>query len=600
MAWTALKEATELFAAESSMGKISRLAIEIVDATQSRLLRAFKPNNRASNELAYDVCLLASSLADLRPTSKDSDLNPENNLAKLSPIQLKALQITLQEIKVFAQRRADEAIWKLYLSAKSDSGKIKGFSGRLREALDVLMKVQSNIATLEAIKQKDPQAKIQDGSRTNLAAVPLLTRSSGLPSPTSTSCDGSVGQPASIADASNKNVSLKVETLDDLRLVLSTTRGVNALLELEEGPVVAQAVDLLQLEIRSARLDMNLSGYPKKCATCLEALVNKHRTLPTSLFVNDVTKEGTRPCNWGGYSVCAHLGLLKVPSEDRTKDIWKGTQGTQAVCLKVLRLHIQGRQRKEDKLVKAFHKEALLWTRLSHPNLLPLIGVNTTLFPQGFCLVSPWMTNGDIIGFLESNPDHDRLVAILEISAAMAYLHECEIVHGDIKGANVLVNEAGQCLLADFGLAITVAESTPLVKSSTSEMKGSIRWMAPELFRSSNGVCSATTEGGKERINKFPRDLYAFACTVLEVIIGKPPFAELTDPTVMYEVMVNNVRPPRPPSEIFWCPDNVWALVQRCWAERPQDRPKASEVHEILSKLASLRDSGDRWEDGHL
>ncbi|KAJ8085104.1 serine/threonine protein kinase, AGC [Marasmius tenuissimus] len=283
-------------------------------------------------------------------------------------------------------------------------------------------------------------------------------------------------------------------------------------------------------EIRSARLD---PGYLKECATCLEALVNKHHILPASLIVNDLTKEGTRPYNGGGFSVCAHFSLLKALSEGCTKDIWKGRRGTQAVCLKVLRAHAQGYQGKEDKLLKAYHKETLVWTRLSHPNLLPFIGVNTMLFPEGFCLVSPWMANGDIIGFLKRNPGHDRLasvgfevsmigldsislVQVLEISAGMAYLHECGIVHGDIKGANVLVNEASQCLLADFGLAITVAESTMPIKSSTSEMKGSFRWMAPELFHSSNSVC-ATAGDGKELIDKFARDLYAFACTVLEV-----------------------------------------------------------------------------------
>ncbi|KAL0069402.1 hypothetical protein AAF712_003427 [Marasmius tenuissimus] len=545
-AWTALKEATELFTVESCAGKISRLAMEIVDATQvsnkrqdtnreinakslsavttsafagfrrdlfaiirksclkSRLLRV-KPNNRAFNELVYDVCLLVSSLADpTRSTCKDSDPKPENGAAKLSPTShLNALQTTLQAIRVFAQRRADEAIWKLYLSAKPDLGRIKGF----REELDVYKRAQSNIAALETFEWKDPRADIRDGSRNGLVAVPcpssggimllpldtkprsasIPTRSPGLPSPTSLSCDDSASQLSSTVDADTSDM-LRVDTLDDLRRTLSTTSGVNALLTLEKGPVVVQTVNLLQLEIRSARLDPNLSQYVKKCATCLGALVNKHHTLPTSLFVNDITKEGTQPCNWGGYS-----------------DIWKGRHGTHVVCLKVLRVHSQGRQRKEDKLVKA----------------------------------------------------------------------------------NVLVDEHGHCLLADFGLATTVAESTTRAKSSTSEMKGSIRWMAPELFHSNNGIF-ATMGDGTERIDKFARDLYAFACTVLEVITGKPPFVELTDPKVMYEVMFNNARPSRPPSAIYWCPDNVWALIQRCWAQRSQDRPKASEVHGFLSTLWTL------------
>ncbi|KAL0069377.1 hypothetical protein AAF712_003397 [Marasmius tenuissimus] len=509
------------------------------------LLHTPTPNEEAFRKLVYEACLLVSSLS-----TRCKALKTKNDPTKLPPTliaHLKALQITLQEIKVFAQRRADRAIWRLYLSARSELDIIQGFRERLREALDVLARTQSSIASLD-IKRVNPQKRLNDGLRTSsdaaLGADPnsttVTTRGPGLSTPTSSFCDSPKLQPPRFTDIDASD-SLRIETLDDLRRKLSTISDVNALLALEKGPVVARTIDLLQLEILSARLDPNLSGYLKKCATCLEALVNKHHVLPASLFVNDVTREGIQPCNGGGFS-----------------DVWKGSHGTQAVCLKVLREYAQGRQRKKEKLVK-----------------------------------------------------------ILDISAGMAYLHECEIVHGDIKGANVLVNEAGRALLADFGLAITVAESTTRAKPSTSEMKGSIRWMAPELFRSSNGI-RATMGGGKDRTYKFSRDVYAFACTVLEVrplfyshawlayelveqvITGKPPFAELTDLTVMYEVMVNNARPSRPSPANDWCPDNVWALNQRCWAQRSQDRPKASEVHGFLSRLVSLRDSGAHWEDVSL
>ncbi|KAK1218746.1 MAP kinase kinase kinase activity protein [Marasmius sp. AFHP31] len=634
VALNTIQEVMNVSAVESWLGKISKLSMEIVDVAQvadrhtrtgglhdqdsgqanqpnlfthvigfRTLLQALEPNGEPFRKLVYETCMLASSLS-----TRCKALRTKNNPAKLSTTltaHLEALQTTLQEIKVFTQRRADQAIWKLYLSAESDLDSIQGFRRRLRGALDVLARTQSSIASLD-IKQADPQIRSKDGLQTDsdvaLDTDPghVTTCGPGLCTPASSFCDSPKLRPARTTDTGGSNP-LRIETIDDLRGKLSTISGVNALLALEKGPVVARTVELLQLEILSARLDPNLSGHLKQCATCLEALVNKHHTLPASLFVNDVTREGVQPCNGGGFS-----------------DIWKGSHGTQTVCLKVLRVHAQGRQRKKDMLVKAFHKEALLWTRLSHPNLLPFVGVNTTLFPQGFCLVSPWMENGDIIGFLELHPGHDRLVSILDISAGMAYLHECEIVHGDIKGANVLVNKEGRSLLADFGLAITVAESTTRVNPSTSEMKGSIRWMAPELFRFGNAI-HATTEGSKERVNRFGQDIYAFACTVLEVrtpayihalvvtglnfveqiITGKPPFADVmtVDAMVILEVGTKGARPSRPPPTIYWCPDNVWALVRRCWAQQSQDRPEASEVHGFLSKLVSLRRSGAGWED---
>ncbi|KAL0069385.1 hypothetical protein AAF712_003408 [Marasmius tenuissimus] len=465
------------------------------------------------------------------------------------------------------------------------------------QVLDLLA-VQSDASEPGTVERIDPRIKTPDDLRngqddalaTEPHSTPASTRCPRVPTSASLTCDGSMSQLVGTTNVITGDPT-RVETTNDLRRILSTSSGVNVLLALEEESAITRTIDLLQMEVRSARPHSNLSGYLKDCAVCLEALVNKHHALPASLLINDVTKEGTQPCNGGGFSVRVDLSLLKASPDGHTKDIWKGSYGTQAVCLKVLRLHAQGGQQDKDKLVKAFHREALLWTRLSHSNLLPLIGVNTTVFPHGFCLVSPWMMNGDVISFLEKNPDHDRLAAIMEISAGITYLHDSAIVHGDIKGANVLVDERGQCRLADFGLAFTVSESTTLVQSCTSDVKGSIRWMAPELFRFSDGS-RQDMEDGHERTNKFGRDIYAFACTILEIITGKPPFADLmpSDVMVILEVGTRNSRPPRPLPEIYWCPDNVWALVQQCWAERSQDRPKASEVYGFLLKLIPNRD----------
>ncbi|KAL0069474.1 hypothetical protein AAF712_003509, partial [Marasmius tenuissimus] len=65
---------------------------------------------------------------------------------------------TLEEISDFAQRRADKAFWKLYLSAKSDLDRIQGFRGRLRQALD-LFEVQSHIAVRGMVEQMDTRQK---------------------------------------------------------------------------------------------------------------------------------------------------------------------------------------------------------------------------------------------------------------------------------------------------------------------------------------------------------------------------------------------------------------------------------------------------------
>ncbi|KAJ7862513.1 kinase-like domain-containing protein, partial [Mycena olivaceomarginata] len=125
-----------------------------------------------------------------------------------------------------------------------------------------------------------------------------------------------------------------------------------------------------------------------------------------------------------------------------------------------------------------FCREALYWGRMDHPNILPFFGVDEQMFRPSFCLISPWMDNGNVIKFLEKNPDltDSKLPLIAE---GMRYLHELDppIVHADIRGANILVTSDLRCGLADFGLAaITEITITSIRK------QGAEAWMAPELF----------------------------------------------------------------------------------------------------------------------
>lgn len=81
----------------------------------------------------------------------------------------------------------------------------------------------------------------------------------------------------------------------------------------------------------------------------------------------------------------------------------------------------------------------------------------------------------------------------------MAYLHEMGVVHGDVKGGNVLVSSNLHALLCDFGLAKTVDATT----STSLKGAGTVRWQAPELFN--------------DAPRSFKTDVYAFGMTIYEV-----------------------------------------------------------------------------------
>ncbi|KAF9262819.1 kinase-like protein, partial [Marasmius fiardii PR-910] len=165
--------------------------------------------------------------------------------------------------------------------------------------------------------------------------------------------------------------------------------------------------------------------YRRRCTKCLNVLVKKYHVFPTSFFCDNVRRDGDYPLGGGGFA-----------------DVYKGVSGSRPVCLKVLRVHTQVDENKRKKMVEDFCQEALIWTQLSHPNVLQLIGVNTNLFKTDFCLISPWMVNNDIITFLKRKPEHNRLRSIREIAAGLEYLHSRSptVVHGDIKGVLALLS----------------------------------------------------------------------------------------------------------------------------------------------------------------
>ncbi|KAF9065427.1 hypothetical protein BDP27DRAFT_1332048 [Rhodocollybia butyracea] len=212
-------------------------------------------------------------------------------------------------------------------------------------------------------------------------------------------------------------------TVTELRNVLLNVQPKSSWMEDLLGPYevldeksLQQLVDLIQSEldlvISTECVDPALSDgsvFHRRCLQALRFLSTRYRTLPSSLVIHDVQRNGQLPVGGGGFA---------------------------QVCLKVLRLLVEPDEQVREKTHRRFCNEAILWKQLKHPNILPLLGVNVKLFEPSFCLISPWMKNKDIITFLRHNPSHNRHKALQEISAGLLYLHSRNppITHGDIRG----------------------------------------------------------------------------------------------------------------------------------------------------------------------
>ncbi|KZO97190.1 kinase-like protein [Calocera viscosa TUFC12733] len=276
-------------------------------------------------------------------------------------------------------------------------------------------------------------------------------------------------------------------------------------------------------------------------------------------------------------------------------DVWRGSlsEGRQShiVALKILRRHVAP----IDKLLKRLRSEIRIWSMLRHDNLLPLLGISTKWGIQELCMVSPWQSNGTAMSFLEQhwqdNDEGHALVSklILGIAYGLDYLHSQSppVVHGDIKGNNILVSDDGHALLADFGLSTVVEDIDPGMTSML--YAGSMPWMAPERM-------DPTRFGLDIRSARTPAsDMWSFGMTVYELVSGKRPFWNLLTRNVMMAVLTQDARPP--PIENHRCSFEesliILPLIQECYSTQPEQRPTALMV---LSRLSESPVRPQPWE----
>ncbi|EIN08808.1 kinase-like protein [Punctularia strigosozonata HHB-11173 SS5] len=230
-------------------------------------------------------------------------------------------------------------------------------------------------------------------------------------------------------------------------------------------------------------------------------------------------------------------------------------------------------------------REAALWRQLDHPNVLPFLGVDETTFSPHYALVSPWMKNGNLVDYVArvklSSGDVNLLVRhmaviiaghlayiatfqLVQTSDGLSYLHSQEIVHGDLRAANILITDAGQACLSDFGL--TRVAPTATLTATTTLGRASTRWTAPELL--------------KEEVDAPdpPSDVYSFGYVCLEAYTLKPPFWDVrSEAVVLNKILQGHVvrRPTKDECSGKELSDELWSLMTGCWSSDPSRRPSA-------------------------
>jgi serine/threonine-protein kinase len=185
-----------------------------------------------------------------------------------------------------------------------------------------------------------------------------------------------------------------------------------------------------------------------------------------------------------------------------------------------------------------FRQEAQASARMAHPTIVRVYdaGEETNTDANGNQRKYPFIVMEFVKGKLLRELLHERRLTLQEtldysvgVLTALEFSHRAGVIHRDIKSANIMINEAGQIKVMDFGIARAVSESSATV-AHTAGIVGTAQYFSPEQAKGED--VDART------------DLYSTGVLLYEMLCGRPPFKGETAVSVAYQHVSEPVLPP--------------------------------------------------------
>ncbi|KAF9579527.1 hypothetical protein BGW38_004178, partial [Lunasporangiospora selenospora] len=261
------------------------------------------------------------------------------------------------------------------------------------------------------------------------------------------------------------------------------------------------------------------------------------------------------------------LAIDKCIGRGQFGSVYQALHMTTGQVFAVKRIKIDGLK---DHEMEMLMQEVELLKSLAHPSIVKYEGFVKT--DDYLNIILEYVENGSLLRTLKLfGPFPEKLVVayVVKILEGLVYLHGKQVVHCDLKSANILTTKNGNVKLSDFGVSLNLK----VKESYFGAVAGTPNWMAPEVIEL-KGASPAS-------------DIWSLGCTVIELLTGRPPYADLLPMTTLFRI-VEDERPPLPSNLSV----DLLDFLCQCFQKDPNLRPNAGMLgrHNWIKRNFTLKE----------
>ena len=215
--------------------------------------------------------------------------------------------------------------------------------------------------------------------------------------------------------------------------------------------------------------------------------------------------------------------------------------------------------RYEGKITESAKQEIELLEKLVHRNIIKYY--DTILGKKHVVIITEYAAKGSLYHYLKGKdklPDNQRNRWIIDLACGIHHLKTNSLTHRDLKSLNCVITANDTLKICDFGLARYLTSTT------TTNMKGTVKWLAPEAIRDQQLSPQA--------------DIFAFGIITWEIVSCDEPYKGMRMEAIMYQVCESDLRPTIPAD----CPAFLKDLMEKCWHGDRNQRPSSLEIMKSL------------------